>query len=309
MSGPHTADAAGQLQKVARDTFVVGDLIGRGAYKEVYRGTYSGKEVAVLQVHGDLSAVLEREAQMLARVGRHPHLLRYLASCRDANGAGGQQQLCLLAELAPYGSLRQLMERHGPLSRDHVTIMLKQVVSGMEALSGVGIVHRDLAARNVLVFGFDQNDALKTKVKVTDFGLAENVYGRGYGTVQGGGMPFRWLAPEALKKRRFSEKSDVWALGVLAWELLTDGDEPYFNLHSDQQVCDFVTGGGRLPRPAGCAEALWSMVERCFAQEPNDRPTFSELAALLPAGASGYRSCSICLHLFDGLHACMVLPQ
>ena len=57
------------------------------------------------------------------------------------------------------------------------------------------------------------------------------------------------MAPEALEKRRYSEKSDVWAFAVLAWELLVSCKVPYFELTSDKQVITEVVGGGRLAMP------------------------------------------------------------
>ena len=68
------------------------------------------------------------------------------------------------------------------------------------------------------------------------------------------------MSPEALKKRRYSEKSDVWSFGVLAWELLESGSVPYFQLTTDEEVINKVVGGGRLTMPSDCHPDLWLLM-------------------------------------------------
>ena len=120
----------------------------------------------------------------------------------------------------------------------------------MEALAEAKLIHRDLATRNVLVLKYDASNPNETSVKITDFGLTVTVYTAGYKCVEGGPLPTRWLAPEAIRKGRYSEKSDVWAFGVLCWEVATNIDIPYFEKPDDESVSAHVMGGGRLPRCA-----------------------------------------------------------
>jgi Eph receptor A1 len=90
------------------------------------------------------------------------------------------------------------------------------IASGMTELSRLNIVHRDLAARNVLLDHW-------LCAKVGDFGLArEGDYSSDQAT-----FPVRWTAPEAIMKTQFSIKSDVWSFGVVFWEILTFGEQPY----------------------------------------------------------------------------------
>ena len=160
---------------------------------------------------------------------------------------------------------------------------MQQICAGMEALAAEKMVHRDLAARNVLVFHFDASNPFQTRVKVSDFGLAVDLYGRTYKTVPGGELPFRWLPPEALEKRRFSEKSDVWAMGVTMWELLSDGNVPYSAINDDEVLHRRVCAGERLARPGGCPDELWRIVNLCWAADPRHRPDFTSLLRELSA--------------------------
>jgi TPR repeat protein len=235
--------------------------------------------VAVMRVRvGSMAA----EAEVLLGLGRHPNLVRFFGICLD-----GEDEL-LVTELAPEGSLSALMERledEGTvIPPSHKHAMLQQVVNGLGALADAKVIHRDLAARNVLVFVFDPNDVARTLVKVSDFGLAVNGHTATHRYVEGGDRPIRYLPPEALRRGRYSEKSDVWAFGVLAWELLTNGEIPYFEVLEDA-IIGRVCGGLRLERPTrdgcGCTDELWRLLTSCWEELPAARPTFAQLAIRL----------------------------
>jgi len=127
-----------------------------------------------------------------------------------------------------------------------------------------GYVHRDIAARNYLV----SND---NKIKLSDFGLAkqisdENYYGTGENT-----LPIRWCSPEVLVKRKFSPKSDVWAFGIVCFEIFSEGAVPFNDL--DNKECIQLIGqNNKYPdKPAKCQEAFWEIVTKCFITF-DDRP-------------------------------------
>lgn len=234
--------------------------------------------VAVLKIRdGSVAA----EADILLKLGRHPHLVRFLGQCKD-----GPNDLLLVTEFAQLGDLESFMEKleeeeDETIPFQHKRAMLQQIAAGMQGLADARLIHRDLATRNILVFAFDAADVTKTVVKVSDFGLTVNGYTATHKYVQNDdAKPIRYLAPEALEKGRYSEQSDVWSFGVLAWELLTDGTRPYFDIPVDGDVIRHVVGGGRLPRPtaAQCAsDELWAAVEGCWARRKKDRPVFASL--------------------------------
>ena len=244
-----------------------------------------------------------QEVKVLIRL-RHPHLVRYLGMCTAAT------ETLIVTELAPLGSLDNFLnDREGRVSLEHKLVMAHQICRGMAALAEQGLIHRDLAARNVLVFA----DAPSPVVKVTDFGLTVNAYGATHMSVPGEQVPFRWMPPEALRRRRFSEKSDVWAYGVTLWELLTDAEIPYALIPSDTTVAENVLSGTRLAEPPGCPPELWSVMQRCWEASADARPTFQELlfrsccrsckwASLWRCRWAAGRSCAIIIHRSAARH-------
>ncbi|CAO2580295.1 Ephrin type-A receptor 7 [Lemmus lemmus] len=106
--------------------------------------------------------------------------------------------------------------------------MLRGIAAGMRYLADMGYVHRDLAARNILV-----NSNLVCKV--SDFGLSRVI--EDDPEEQGGKIPVRWTAPEAIQYRKFTSASDVWSYGIVMWEVMSYGERPYWDM-SNQDVGD-----------------------------------------------------------------------
>ena len=251
--------------------------IAHGSFKSVHRGTLQGRSEPIAVLRMRMGGSCEEEAKKLVNLGRHPNLVRYFGLCTE-----GPEQL-LLTELAQYGSLDHFLEAHeGQVTLQHKLKMLEQICAGMIAIVALLLIHRDLAARNILVFAFDASNPSATRVKITDFGLSvDRLYQTHAYGAQNEDVPFRWMPPEALRKRRFTEKSDVWAFGVTAWELFTDGEVPYGFIASNEAVAERVCAGERLTRPGECPDALWSLLQRMWAESPADRPTFVSVAGAL----------------------------
>ena len=136
------------------------------------------------------------------------------------------------------------------------------------------ILHRDIAARSFLVTGHS------TCVKLADFGRARYVHDDDYEASSSEMISVKWASPEVLARSRYSTRSDVWATGVVMWEVLARGERPYSGLSAEQTVV-YVVNGGRLDQPDNCGPRLWAVVSDCWLHRPTDRPSASQLATRL----------------------------
>lgn len=219
---------------------------------------------------------LRAEKSVFEKLGKHPYLTQLLAI--TTNDAG---QECMLTEYAEQGSLDAFLQRQAEagvaVPSDVLLTAAMQICDGMAQLAQYQVIHRDLAARNVLVFAMPA-DRRAVTVKLTDYGLS--VHGASVSTVSargGVGGPVRWMAPEAILWRRYTEQSDVFALGVTLWEMWAQGALAWGELHSDAEVAQQVQQGRHLKQPAGCPDAVYAVMRACWAMTPGARPAFLRL--------------------------------
>lgn len=124
-------------------------------------------------------------------------------------------------------------------------------------------------------------------VKVADFGLARFMTEDTYTARAGAKFPIKWTAPEGLAYNTFSSKSDVWAFGVLLWEIATYGMTPYPGVELSS-VYSVLEKGFRMDIPPGCPESVYRLMVQCWNWSPSDRPCFRDLhASLLDMHADG----------------------
>lgn len=141
-----------------------------------------------------------------------------------------------------------------------------QICNGMVYLEQCNIILRDVAARNVLV-------SEQLICKISDFGLAQKVSGSTYKESSRTQFPLKWMAPEAVMHRSFSVKSDVWAFGILLYEMVTHGALPYPGVHNSD-VAELVKAGYRMPCPRWCSKQLYEIMHKCLKENPEERPSF-----------------------------------
>ncbi|XP_033288176.1 ephrin type-A receptor 1 isoform X3 [Orcinus orca] len=256
---------------------VVDTVIGEGEFGEVYRGSLrtpsQGAKTVAIKTLKDTSPDGQwwnflREATIMGQFN-HPHILHLEGVVTK------RKPIMIITEFMQNGALDAfLREREDQLVPGQLVAMLQGIASGMNYLSDHSYVHRDLAARNILV---SQNLCCK----VSDFGLTrllDNFDGT-YET-QGGKIPIRWTAPEAIAHRIFTAASDVWSFGIVMWEVLSFGDKPYGEM-SNQEVMKSIEDGYRLPPPVDCPARLYELMKNCWAHDCARRPPFHQLKAQL----------------------------
>ncbi|KAM9212904.1 tyrosine-protein kinase ABL2 isoform 5-T5 [Dugong dugon] len=241
--------------------------LGGGQYGEVYVGIWKkySLTVAVKTLKEDTMEVEEflKEAAVMKEI-KHPNLVQLLGVCTL------EPPFYIVTEYMPYGNLLDYLRE---CNREEVTAvvllyMATQISSAMEYLEKKNFIHRDLAARNCLV---GENHV----VKVADFGLSRLMTGDTYTAHAGAKFPIKWTAPESLAYNTFSIKSDVWAFGVLLWEIATYGMSPYPGIDLSQ-VYDLLEKGYRMEQPEGCPPKVYELMRACWKWSPADRPSFAE---------------------------------
>ncbi|KMQ83414.1 proto-oncogene tyrosine-protein kinase ros [Lasius niger] len=211
------------------------------------------------------------EAKLISNF-RHKHVLRSLGICLDADSPLIILELMEAGDLLKYLRENQAFQPSDPhaLRLQDLLAMCEDVARGCCYLEEQHFVHRDLACRNCLISGRNRNNRI---VKIGDFGLARDIYQDDYYIMEGvTPLPLRWMAPESLKYRKFTSKSDVWAFGVLIWEITSLGEHPYA-VKDNSEVLQYVCEGGKLPKPLNCPSTLYQLMKHCWSAV-DDRPNF-----------------------------------
>ncbi|XP_067900136.1 platelet-derived growth factor receptor beta-like isoform X2 [Heterodontus francisci] len=150
-----------------------------------------------------------------------------------------------------------------------------QVAQGMEFLSLKNCVHRDLAARNVLI-------CEGKLAKICDFGLARDIMNDSNYISRGSTfLPLKWMAPESIFNNLYTTLSDVWSYAVLLWEIFTLGGTPYPELPVNDQFYNAIRQGYRMPKPHYASDEIYGIMQKCWNDEFEKRPSFSNLVTYM----------------------------
>ncbi|XP_065897502.1 leukocyte tyrosine kinase receptor-like isoform X2 [Dysidea avara] len=224
----------------------------------------------------------EAEAELMKKFA-HPKIVSLLGYC----SASGDAAPMMILELMQYGDLENFLLSNRPDDTGHTAVTTElfyqfanNIAEALNFLAEQSYVHRDVAARNCLV-------GVSLTVKLADFGLAREVHDSNYYKVAGRAvLPVRWMAPESLLYGKFTTASDVWSFGVLLWEIVSFGDRPHEDLSPQEIVGKASDKTLQLPRPDMCPDDLYSIIVQCNYHQPDERPDFSSIVALLQFSTS-----------------------
>jgi len=206
----------------------------------------------------------------------HPNILKLLGVCFD------QETFFITFEYMELGDLNNYLRNKAicisqpssNLTVPQLVNMATNIAAGLEYLAGHHFVHRDLATRNCLI-----NEQLF--VKIADFGLSKDVYSRDYYRLGDKSvLPIQWMPPEAILYCKFSAQSDIWSFGIVLWEIFAGGAQPYYTL-SNEEVVEYVNNKNVLQCPSDFPSNLYNLMVDCWANNPESRPTASEVYATL----------------------------
>lgn len=245
---------------------VFGEILGIGSFGSVYKGKLksTGEDVAIKQlvdVSDEHIATFVKEITILSGL-KHSNIVQF-------KGASLENNMVLVMEYAELGDLKSYLKRT-KLPVDAKVRIARDIAKGMEFLHGQPspIVHRDLKCQNILV---NANGC----VKVSDFGLSKlttktMTVGSKIGSLN-------WLAPEVLRgDDHASTYVDVYAFAMVMYEILTDGETP-FEKYSTIQLIKAIDDGERPEIPEDCDPNYKSIMEKCWVDNPLERPTFTQL--------------------------------
>ena len=226
--------------------------LGKGG--SVYKGTWSGAEVAVKEVE-NLSVgtphELEAEVQTLKSL-QHPNVVALY-------GYSASPKCFLVLEYMPQGSLHDLLHNEqADIAWDARKRMAMDITRGLIYLHAANIVHGNIKTTNVL---------LKEggKACLLDFGLTS------FRTLQAKGT-IRWMAPELFgQPNACTVKSDMYSLAVTLWELVSR-KIPFQDAEDDERIARWVRQGEREDIPEDCPPKLASVITVCWSGDPSARP-------------------------------------
>ncbi|KAF7354929.1 Protein kinase domain-containing protein [Mycena sanguinolenta] len=250
----------------------MGRQVAGGGFGDIWKGSVGGQTVAIKSMRqfkdDDVKASMKklgREA-LIWRQLSHPNLLPFFGLYIL------DDRLCLISPWMDNGDLKEFLNS-APSDIDRISLMM-DVARGLEYLHSQGVVHGDLKTVNILV-------TPSHRACITDFGLSTIVddlslkmtfssRGDRAGTV-------RYQAPELLKNERSNHYgSDIYAFGCVSYEILT-GKVPFFELANEVAIIFKVVVGIRPSRLRVVSPDLWLLLDDCWHQQVDKRPTTSTI--------------------------------
>ncbi|MBA3817660.1 MAG: serine/threonine protein kinase [Deltaproteobacteria bacterium] len=276
MSGDRTGQVIGER-------FRIDALIGKGAMADVYRAldqetaAFVALKILRTSLDGDPSARqrFAREAEVQARL-RHRNVAALLAT-----GITDQTEPYLAMELLRGKTLRGVIKREGQVDVRRASSYTWQALQGLAAVHEAGVLHRDLKPANIML---EPSPGPTDRVVLIDFGFA-SVEGSARLTQQGSVVgSLTYIAPERLRGEAIDQRSDLYSIAVIFYELLAG--VPPFRAKDDLDLIELHLGAPPPPLPLALQPALQGLLDRALAKHQADRfASALEMAAALELAA------------------------
>ncbi|KAG0269047.1 hypothetical protein DFQ27_004979 [Actinomortierella ambigua] len=243
-------------------------MIGSGAFGTVYRGRYNFRNAAIKKFRLSQCTMsqddIDNEIRLLQSL-QYRHIIQFYGVVRQ------QDEILLVTDFAERGSLKRAIDRAQLVTWAEKERIAQEMADGLAYIHHEGVLHRDLKSANVLLTRL-------MEVKLCDFGLAVVKKLSDVHTTNVRQGTIRWMAPELLSDPPlYSTKSDVYALGMVMWEMASMCTTPFKAIHGSPEVAMAVQEGRReqLPEDTPAEYRLW--VEQFWKQDPSQRPKADEM--------------------------------
>ncbi|KAN0006671.1 hypothetical protein ACTFIU_003387 [Dictyostelium citrinum] len=254
-------------KELSKDDVTFGDVIAAGASGKVYKGIYKGRDVAIKVYSSENFCFnideFDREVTIMSLIDSdHPNFTRFYGANKQ-----NKKYLFHVSELVKSGSLRDLLlDKEKPLAYFTQLSIASDIANAMKHLHSIGVIHRDLKSLNVLI-------TEDFTAKVIDFGTSRNVDLAKQMTLNLGTSCY--MSPELFKGNGYDETCDVYAFGIVLWEIIAR-KEPYENVNS-WSIPVMVAKGERPTIPSDCPSEYSKLIKACWADKPKKRPSFKEI--------------------------------
>jgi len=257
-------------------------VIGEGNFGRVWRGRWRVTNVAVKEFVFAQTAVTGKsklKKEIIEEIVGEAAIMSILRHPRITILHGvslTSQAIWIVSELCTKGSLRSLLDKEGEILATKTKLRLAiDIAEGMVYLHSrdPAIIHRDLKSHNIFVHSsYSEFDEMNFIAKIGDWGSARAALAGSRTMTQGVGTAC-WLAPEVIKHSQNTAASDVYSYAIILWELFSNV-EVYHNLTSVQIVAGVANDN---LRPPPILSPVTDLMERCWLENPEQRPTFVEI--------------------------------
>ena len=240
------------------------EYLAEGGFGKVYKAKWNNKSVALKSLND--SADIKED--FLQEITYHKQVDKdgYIVSCYGISCDPVTKNYAILMEYIPDGNLQQFLKDNKLLLNfEHKINKLRSIVSGLNAIHKQNLVHHDFHAGNILNWGIISY--------ITDLGLCKPVGETNEDKIFGV-LPY--VAPEVLTGKPYTQASDVYSFGIIAYQVLS-GLPPYYDKKHDEFLGTQICQGLRPKLQIKIPRLLEDLIKKCWDADPVKRPTTNEL--------------------------------
>ncbi len=251
----------------ASNSLTYHEFLGGGAYGRVYRVTWKSQQFGTIEaaakkipINGEITEQQKREIEYLKKLD-HRNIIRYYDTIIE------EEHVVIVTEFAAKGSLYNYLKDKDKLPQNLLHQWIYHLACAVNYIKTCDVAHRDLKSPNCIISAEDV-------LKICDFGIAKDLTSTTETEHFKGSV--RWMAPELLTDSLLSPKADIFAFGIIVWEMVSC-DRPYKNMMGSQVMYQVMQNDIRPKIPDECPQFLRELIEQCWHRDRTQRPDSAEV--------------------------------